>query len=267
MGNTIDTFMALEITLNGIAAGNYSLDQNGYDNSEIWEQLAEGKVTLIEYLENEYHQHHNKGPLMNRLTISLNAALELINAALDDDSQEVYHDWRAVAGLCQDWVNTIDDYYRRIPYRAEDFPPGSIARSYLANLERMERRDMMAPQEPAAPRPAGRPSQHGKTIKDYMWLKDDKQKEKLLKKLHQLIDGRKGKAVALVIVVCSAMGLMEKPGHLIMVNEFGDIGNRSGYDRYFSKGYRGYTDEETKGIEKHLAPFKVALSSNKSPHK
>ena len=161
---TIDTFIALTITLEGIAAGNYGLDKNGYDNSEIWEQLAEGKVTLIEYLENEYHLHHNKGPLINRLIVSLNAALEVINAALDDDGKEVYHDWLAVAKLCEEWIKTIDFYYSKIPYRAEDFPHGSIARAYLANLDRVERRDMMAPQEPAAPRHAKKQSEANKKL-------------------------------------------------------------------------------------------------------
>ena len=154
MEEVFDTLKDVRITLEGIVKGSFDLDKNGYDISEIWDKLTKGEIALDMYLENEYHQRHTKGRFIKRLIVALNEAQDLINAALDGDSKEVYHDWLAVAKLCEGWIKEIDDCYKNIPYRAEDFPPGSIARSYLANLERMEHRDMMVPQEPAAPRHA-----------------------------------------------------------------------------------------------------------------
>lgn len=113
------------------------------------------------------------------------------------------------------------------------------------------------PVEAAAP--AGRPSHKGKTVKDCMLLQDDEQKNELLKKLHELIDGKKGRGAALVILVCEVMGLMTKPDHAAMVKEFGNIGVRQGYNDYHSRGYKSYPQEETKGIEEHLARFKDCL--------
>lgn len=52
-----------------------------------------------------------------------------------------------------------------------------------------------------------------------------------LKKLHSLIDGRKGKDVALVIKASMQLGwLLSKPTFTQLQNEFGDIGNVSGYN-------------------------------------
>ena len=82
----------------------------------------------------------------------------------------------------------------------------------------------------------------------------DKQEE-LLKKLHQLIDGKKGKPVALVIHLCVEFGLMSKPTFGVLKSEFGDIGNPSGYNDYYRHYSTKYTDDEIKGVIAHLKPF------------
>ena len=92
-----------------------------------------------------------------------------------------------------------------------------------------------------------------------MLLKDDDQKDELLKKLHELIDGEKGRGTALVVLVCEVMGLMTKPGYTVMVKEFGDIGARSGYDGNHNKGINYFKKEEINGIMTHLARFKDGL--------
>lgn len=93
-----------------------------------------------------------------------------------------------------------------------------------------------------------------KSIKDVMLVQEE-QKEPLATVLHGLIDGKKGKDVALVILVCVQHGLMRKPEHGIMTETFGDIGAKSGYNSYFGKGLSAYRPEEIKGIETHLSPF------------
>lgn len=125
----IDTLLALSDTLEAVTAGKYELNEFGYDVSDAWSQLAEGKVTLIEYLENEYHLGRCKGPLIKRLELALMAAEDKINAAFKDANGGVYHDWKAVAGLCEEWISTINDYYRYNP------EPGTIAHAVLRRMK------------------------------------------------------------------------------------------------------------------------------------
>lgn len=72
-------------------------------------------------------------------------------------------------------------------------------------------------------------------------LVDDK--GELLALLHKLIDGRKGKYVAIVIRTCYDEGLMNKPTFTQVKNEFGDIGHKSGYNTYMADG-KINTDEK-----------------------
>lgn len=53
-----------------------------------------------------------------------------------------------------------------------------------------------------------------------------------LKKLHTLIDGKKGKSLALIIMACVKQGYMTKPTYQQLANEFGDIGSRQAYTNY-----------------------------------
>ena len=60
-------------------------------------------------------------------------------------------------------------------------------------------------------------------------------KGRLLALLHKLIDGRKGKSVAIVIKVCCDYGIMmAKPTYTQVKKEFGDIGDKSGYNTYMA---------------------------------
>ena len=74
----------------------------------------------------------------------------------------------------------------------------------------------------------------------------------LLASLHKLIDGRKGKFVAIVMKVCCDYGIMmAKPTYTQVKKEFGDIGVKSGYDAYMVDG---------KIKEDEKKPVSVALS-------
>ena len=81
-------------------------------------------------------------------------------------------------------------------------------------------------------------------------LIDDK--EQLLQKLHKLIDGKKGKFVANVIKVCCSVGIIVKPTYTQVRNEFGDIGAKSGYNKYMSYQYK---NEDSESIKKALGSF------------
>ena len=95
-------------------------------------------------------------------------------------------------------------------------------------------------QEQAKPtRRRGRPR---RTIKDHM--KNDADGSKL-QKLHAVLKGKSGKVVALTILTAIEKGWMDKPTYEEVKNEFGDIGSKAGYNRYFDK--RMFTEEEITG--------------------
>lgn len=129
MYKTIDTLNALCVTLDGITAENYELNQSNLDYSEVHEQLADGEVSLIMYLESTLGKP--KGPFIKSLECALLAAEDVINTALKDANKEVFHDWWAVAALCRQWIDRIDGYYRYNP------EPGTIAHAVMEMKKKM----------------------------------------------------------------------------------------------------------------------------------
>lgn len=91
-------------------------------------------------------------------------------------------------------------------------------------------------------------SKSKKTFKDKVMAEN---KEKVLKKLHSLIDGKRGKNVALVIVASVEMGLIQKPTYKEVKSEFGDIGAESGYNNYLDRDK--FTSVEYEGIKTRLS--------------
>lgn len=57
-------------------------------------------------------------------------------------------------------------------------------------------------------------------------------------RLHRLIDGKKGKAVALAIYCAAKLGLITQTDYNAVTEEFGDIGSRQNYYRYLSNPQR-----------------------------
>lgn len=90
----------------------------------------------------------------------------------------------------------------------------------------------------------------GKTgcIKDYLLVKN---KEALLKKMHEYLDvhGRKGKAAALLVNVCMELGLTERIPYGTMKREFFDIGNKAGYNNQLNNQF---SDTEKQPIKEFL---------------
>ena len=58
--------------------------------------------------------------------------------------------------------------------------------------------------------------------------------------------GRKGKDAALMILVCIKLGWMHKPTYTQVKDEFGDIGSKTGYNRYLDSNK--FTDDEIEGV-------------------
>lgn len=57
--------------------------------------------------------------------------------------------------------------------------------------------------------------------------------------------GKKGKDVALIILAAMLKGWMHKPTFTEVKNEFGDIGSKTGYNKYLNAN--SYTKEEIEG--------------------
>lgn len=94
-------------------------------------------------------------------------------------------------------------------------------------------------EKPQPTRGRGRPKE---TFKDKMI--DDADGSKL-KKVHTKIDGKKGKDVALIILACIKKGWLTKPTHTQVKKEFGDIGSKTGYNKYLNENM--FTKEELEG--------------------
>ena len=71
-----------------------------------------------------------------------------------------------------------------------------------------------------------------------------------LDKLHTLIDGKKGKDFVLYIRACVDLGKITKPTYKQVAEEFGDIGHKSGFNKYMNGQLYSY--EEIKGAESQI---------------
>lgn len=85
-----------------------------------------------------------------------------------------------------------------------------------------------------------------KPFKDYL-QNDDGSK---LQTLHNVMSGKGGKEVALVIKAAIQIGWITKPTYKAVADEFGDIGNRSNYNKYINGDK--FTSDEIVGIKAKL---------------
>ena len=75
----------------------------------------------------------------------------------------------------------------------------------------------------------GRPKE---TLKDRMINDADGSK---LQKIHKVMNGKKGKDAALIILACIKKGWMLKPTFTQVTEEFGDIGTQQGFSNYLNE--------------------------------
>lgn len=99
-------------------------------------------------------------------------------------------------------------------------------------------------QKPTRRRGRGRPKE---SLKDKMVNDEDGSK---LQKIHTIMQGKKGKDAVLVLLACVLKGWMDRPTYKQVKDEFGDIGSKSGFNRYFAESM--FTAEEIKGAKSRL---------------
>ncbi len=132
---------------------------------------------------------------------------------------------------CLDWINV----YGHNGYITEK-PPF---------VDEWERPEQTAEPEQQS-RPKGRPK---KTFIDCL-NGNQTEKDERLSRLHNVIDGKKGKYVSLYILTAIELGWIAKPTYTQVENEFGDIGNKSGYNSYLQKNK--FSDAEINGAKESL---------------
>lgn len=238
--------MDITATLNGVVNGAFDLNKCGYDISEVWDKMTNNENALIEYLENEHNQGNYKSPLIKKLELALMSAEDVINAAFKDADRDVYFNWGAVVDLCKEWIRTINEYYRYNP------EPGTLAHAVLEAKKRLP--DFWAQSKQQPSKDTLVTTKTANEFRSCLLIQDDKKNE-LLKKLHLLIDGKKGKPVALVIRLCVELGLMSKPKFGVLKAEFPGIGYKSGYNTYYREFETRYTKVEIEGMKANLITF------------
>ena len=125
---------------------------------------------------------------------------------------------------------------------------GNTNPTYLQRLQELEKRVKETIPEQAAPEPPQDKRKPGRQAKSFSSLLQgtDEQKDNTLKRLHALIDGRRGKEVVLYIKAAIQSGLISlKPTHKTVEKEFGDIGSEQNYDAFMRKN--AFTDDELTG--------------------
>lgn len=199
--------------------------EGGYYLDSLLDNKGGSLALLIEYLKAEYHAGHDIDPQIQELRNLLESASSVADIIRPDASlpAELRSNIIMLGYKCSNWIKWIDEYF---PHEQSKQEPGQ--------------------EETSIKQDSG--------FRSCLHVQDDKQEE-LLKKLHSLIDGKKGKGVALVIGSCVELGLMTKPTFGVLKAEFGDIGNKSGFDTYYREFSTKYTDKEMAGIKSQLEPF------------
>lgn len=104
--------------------------------------------------------------------------------------------------------------------------------------------------QPVASKPQPK-AKRGRTVEPFAVCLLGTDKEQHLKQLHELINGRKGKDVCLIVKASMQLGWITKPTFSQLQKEFGNIGNKSGYNKYMSLP-NAFTKQELEGIQTAL---------------
>ena len=79
---------------------------------------------------------------------------------------------------------------------------------------------------------------------------DTPRSEAVLKRLHEIIDGKKPKVCALTILAAAQSGILMQPTYRAVFSEFPEIGDRKNYEYYLQRkdNYSDDIDSIAKGF-------------------
>lgn len=112
-------------------------------------------------------------------------------------------------------------YIDALPKESTEVPKQDIVKSQQKHPKQQQK------SQPA--RGKGRPKE---TLKDKMINDADGSK---LQKVHTVMDGKKGKDAALIVLACIKKGWMSKPTFTQVTEEFGDIGTQQNFTKYLNE--------------------------------
>lgn len=122
-------------------------------------------------------------------------------------------------------------YIDALPKESTEVPKQDIVKSQQKHSKQQQK------SQPA--RGKGRPKE---TLKDKMINDADGSK---LQKVHTVMDGKKGKDAALIVLACIKKGWMSKPTFTQVTEEFGDIGTQQNFTKYLNENR--FTIDEIEG--------------------
>lgn len=143
--------------------------------------------------------------------------------------------------------NTVQNHLLKKPIDCNFIVDGEngtrrILKDFQSNIKTTDEKKLPSKQNKSTKR--GRQS---KPFKEYL------QNEDKLHTLHSVMNGKTGKEAALAMKVATQIGWITKPTFKAVTDEFGDIGNRSNYNKYIN-GDR-FTKDEIEGMRNALLSY------------
>ena len=128
-------------------------------------------------------------------------------------------------------ANICRDYHDRI--------------EFIENLNKSSKQDTTSTQKTNQ----NKKGRQTKSIQECISKKEDI--ERVLKLLHDYIDGKNGSAICLPLLAVIRLGKMTKPTHTQIINEFGEVITKSLYNAYM-KEYK-FNQVELDGVTREIA--------------
>ncbi len=201
-----------------------------YSFSELWNDLEISTNDVIRYIENKILDHNNTEVPIIFIRRRAEEIYEKVNSLsaelyIDDISKAISENDSSIMDLSSD-LHTESELSATLYTFYKDVLQVEISKleeKYRGNISLLSKE-----------KPKALNSNRVKSKEfDSCILYGDK--EKLKRRLHEMIDGKSGKDVAFIISAAEKQGLIQKPSYNIVCREFGNIGAESGYNRYRSK--------------------------------
>ena len=141
------------------------------------------------------------------------------------------------AGYLYDELSILMEHYSELEETEQNHLPCATQPEKSDDTQSLNKEPQQ--RKPIATRDKEKPKE---TLKEK--IIDDADGSKL-QKIHTKMVGKKGKDAALIILACIKKGWMLRPTYTQVNNEFGDIGSKSGYNKYLNE--QRFTKEELDG--------------------
>lgn len=188
----------------------------------------------------------------------LQGLCRLLESATIDEGDDGYHEINSLynwllgnlgkkeVDFCYKPYGEADlDFLKPLCAYLKDTSIGQLVQTRIFGAELHPEHIVQIPQEKQTTSKKGRPSG---TLKEKMIDDEDGSK---LEKLHKLIEGKKGRDAALVILACMEKGWMTRPTFTQVKEELGVVGSQQAFNKYLDR--HRFTSEELEGMMQNLS--------------